>query len=183
MRESLSALGEVDRDTVPPWEDAKLTMTEFGNWIKNADTKLTVLAAALGIVMAAVASKADSFQKALANPEFDCKWTLIMALLLLLGAIVVTAGYLYVALVPRMTSMGSNRFAWPSVVAEGRPPWNLEHRSTLDEAWSQNHALAGIAGRKYVAFRKALRTFGIALLLCAVCIALATWQAAHVHGQ
>ncbi|WP_147130050.1 hypothetical protein [Nocardia ninae] len=160
-----------------------MTMTEFGNWIKNADTKLTVLAAALGIVMAAVASKADSFQKALANPEFDCKWTLIMALLLLLGAIVVTAGYLYVALVPRMTSMGSNRFAWPSVVAEGRPPWNLEHRSTLDEAWSQNHALAGIAGRKYVAFRKALRTFGIALLLCAVCIALATWQAAHVHGQ
>jgi len=168
---------ETGIDTVPPWEDAKLAMSEFGNWIKNADTKVTVLAAALGILVTAIASKADIVRQALSNPAFGVKWTLVTALGLLVVAVLVTAVHVYRALAPRTMASGANRFAWPSVAAEFRAPSALTRETCLEEAWQQNYVLAQIARAKFGAFRWALRCFGATLLLSVVTIALATWQA------
>ncbi|MFE3054822.1 hypothetical protein [Nocardia sp. NPDC059239] len=163
---------------VPPWEDAKLAMTEFGNWIKNADTKVTILTAALGILVASTASNIDTLHAALSNPAFRHKWILSVPLGLLCCAILATAGFAYQALKPRSGGASTqNRFSWPSVADSSCPPSDLDPMATLVEAWTQNHALARIAALKYRAFANALRCFGIALILSGTCIAIATWQA------
>lgn len=165
-----------DTSSVSPWEDAKLAMTEFGNWIKNADTKVSVLAAVFGVMLALLAARADTVRRALAHPASWATWILVALLVLLLGAIVVTTGLLYSALVPRTMVTGRNRFSWPSLAAEPGPPRDLDQRSTLEEAWSHNHLLAMIAERKYSAFRNALRGFVITLILGIAVVVIATWQ-------
>ncbi|WP_155981455.1 hypothetical protein [Nocardia sp. BMG111209] len=164
-------------ESISPWEDAKLAMTEFGNWIKNADTKVAVQAAALGVVITAAGSKADLFRRALSDPAAGCRAMLVGPLLLLLGAIVATGMYLYRALAPRTAATEWSRFSWPSIAAAAQPPEVLDRRSTLREAWSQNYALARIADEKFAACRNALRCFGLTLILFAACIGVATWQA------
>ncbi|MFI9503367.1 hypothetical protein [Nocardia sp. NPDC052566] len=151
-------------------------MTEFGNWIKNADTKISVLAAVFGVMLALLAARADTFRRVLADPASCATWILVALLMLLLGAVLMTTGLLYSALVPRTVVTGRNRFSWPSIASEPQPPRNLDQRSTLEEAWSHNHLLAQIAGRKYAAFRNALRGFVITLILGIACVVIATWQ-------
>lgn len=164
-----------EKEAVAGWEDAKFAMQEFGNWIKNADTKVTVLAAALGVVITATASKADVFRGTLSNPHFSCKLVLIAALILWAAAAVTTAAFVYQALIPRTTSAESNRFAWPAIAAMPQPPADLDRRTVIEEAWRQNHTLAQIALCKYSAFKNALRAFGFVLGLSAAAIAIATW--------
>lgn len=161
---------------VPPWEDAKLAMTEFGNWIKNADTKVTVLAASLSILVASLASKIDTFHAALSNPGFRHKWILLSLLVILSFAALSTAGFIYQALRPRSSGTSAhNRFAWPSIADSSYPPKDLDPADTLAEAWAQNHALARIAAQKFKAFASALRCFGLTLVLSGICIAVAAW--------
>ncbi|MGY2060680.1 hypothetical protein ACW9HQ_37940, partial [Nocardia gipuzkoensis] len=131
----------------------------------------------LGLVVTTTTSKSDVFHSALADPTFRYKWALEVVLALFVAATVVTAGFVYRALVPRTAALGRNRFAWPSV-AVAAP--EVDRHTTLDDAWSQNHALALIAEAKYAAFKGALRAFGAALASSGIAIAVATWQTANI---
>ena len=106
------------------WEHAKLAVQEFGGWIRNADTKITILAAALSVSLTfalprAVATINDAH--VFSSPrEF---W--IVVVLAIAGAVfAVASGYnLFRALAPRVMSRAStkttmNRFSWPSMAAE-----------------------------------------------------------------
>jgi hypothetical protein len=154
--------------------DAKFAIQESGNWIKNADTKSTLIAAAVGVVATASASKADVVYRAFSGGKLGCASLLLLALIVAyVVTLLVTAYCLYRALSPRTDHLVDlNRFAWPSVVARG---------PSLPE---QNYMLACIARDKYRAFKSALTWFGLNLAAAVLMIFAATWASTGVslHG-
>lgn len=157
-------------------DDAKFVIQDIGNWIKNADAKSTVAAAATGVVATATASKADVIRAALVNQQFHCKWLLLALVIASVASLVASASYQYRALTPRTTSSGpNNRFAWPSLASKAVVIDNV-WSAVRDDAWSQATTLATIARDKYTNFRQALRWFGVGFATSICLIALATWQ-------
>ena len=163
-------------------QDAKFAIQETGNWIKNADTKSTVVAAATGVVATASASNADTVHGAFMSGKLGCAGPLVVLLILAyIGTLVVAAAYLYLALSPRTDPLAEpNRFAWPSVAfGSSQSPDDL-WSSVQAEAWHQNYMLACIARAKYRAFSGALKWFGANLIAAIVIICIATWATAAV---
>lgn len=131
-------------------DDAKFVIQDVGNWIKNADAKSTVVAAATGVVATAAASKVDVVSAALRNDSFHCKWLLVVLAATAFTAVIVAGYFLYRALSPRTSQIGlPNRFAWPSL-AEGQGlPTDYSWSVVQQEAWAQAARLAGIAEQKF----------------------------------
>lgn len=161
--------------------DAKFVIQEVGNWIKNADAKSTVAAAATGVVATATASKADVIRAAMANAEFHCKWALLLLLFVALVSLIVSGYYQFRTLSPRTSRSGTsregqtNRFAWPNLKDNG-PPETYRWLSVKEEAWEQASALAHIADRKFASFKLALAWFAVGFIATVATIGLATWQ-------
>lgn len=83
-------------------QDARFAIQESGNWIKNADTKSTVVAAATGVVATALASRADTVHEAFAGGRLGCAGPIVALLIFgYIATLIVTASYLYRALSPR----------------------------------------------------------------------------------
>jgi hypothetical protein len=166
--------------------DAKFAIQESGNWIKNADTKSTLIAAAVGVVATASASKADVVYRAFSGGKLGCASLLLLALIVAyVVTLLVTAYCLYRALSPRTDHLVDlNRFAWPSVVARGPSLPELSWAKVNEEAWAQNYMLACIARDKYRAFKSALTWFGLNLAAAVLMIFAATWASTGVslHG-
>lgn len=158
-------------------QDAKFAIQESGNWIKNADTKSTVIAAATGVVASALASRADTVHKAFTEGRLGCAGPIVTLLILsYIATLTVTVLHLYRALAPRTRPLNaSNRFAWPSVELCGREVPDSNWAIVQDEAWSQNYMLACIAGAKYRALKRALGWFGGSLALAIAITCVATW--------
>lgn len=173
--------GPDDRQTaLESVQDARFAIQETGNWIKNADTKSTVVAAATGVVATALASKAGAVHEAFANGGLACIGPMLVLLIVsYIATLIGTTTCLYRALSPRTrpTSM-SNRFAWPSAELNGPEVPNSSWTVVQREAWGQNYMLACIAGAKYRAFRSALQWFGASLAITIAIVCIVAWATA-----
>ena len=156
----------------PSWEDAKVAIQEFGGWIKNADTKATILAAAVGILVVALLSRVSKVGEVLrVDPPWRCGIIIVSATLIL--SMVLLGLFLYLALKPRRSNTAAfSRFSWPSVAAMPSAPANLARGAAAEEAWIQAHILARIAELKYRWFNRALGTFWVTLIVFAILVAL-----------
>lgn len=159
------------------FEHAKLAVTEFGGWIKNADAKVTILAASTGVIITLVASRAPDIVTVV---ESDAIWLRIFTTAAVTGFLLAAAGTfrsIFSALTPRTTSPGTaNPFAWPSVAkfSDNQDPAFSTASTAL--AWAQAYELAKIAQAKYAAFSSALRRFfgtltAAGLIVCLVAVA------------
>lgn len=156
------------------FEYAKSALTEFGAWIKNADTKATVLAAGFGAVATITASRTAAVLTAIfGGPE---GWRIAVAVIAVafVVAAVVTLWFLVSALVPRRdVSGGRNAFAWPSV-AHFTPDDDTFKAASASMAWEQARTLARIAEAKFAAFQSALYSFVAVVVFAAVIVAVAS---------
>lgn len=169
----------LEEEDTSTWEDAKLALQEFGSWIKNADTKVTVLAAALGVTISLVGAKSETLVLAYRASGSTCPSALWCVLLLFLISVLFTAHYIYKALNPRMeTSSEFSRFSWTSMAALAEAPKSFPSSGSDAEAWAQAHVLSRIAREKYKSLRAALICFASVMVTGAVLVALATWLTA-----
>lgn len=162
----------------PYWDDAKLAVQEIGQWIRNADTKVTILAAALGVLISSLASKGDLVAAVFMKDTGCIKLVVGVVLLAWLLTAVMTVLRIYSALQPRThsSSVGLNRFAWPVLAKLEVAPRDLSQDALAGEAWTQAYDLAKIAAAKYSDFKFALRWFiaslGVGVLLIFVVLAV-----------
>ncbi|MHC5557931.1 Pycsar system effector family protein [Kocuria sp. U4B] len=166
---------EVPSSSEPYWEDAKLAIQETGNWVKNADTKTTILAAALGVLLTAIASRSADIHSSFTTSTGSYLVLLAVSLVGFALAAVIAVGCIYRALTPR-TPPGSleNRFSWPSMAARDLPPVGMPGDSIAREAWEQAHTLAKIAQQKYRWFRWALRFYFGSFVSAGLLVALSS---------
>jgi hypothetical protein len=166
-------------------QDAKFAIQESGNWIKNADTKSTVIAAATGVVATASASNADTVYGAFSSGRLGCIGPLLVLLIIAyIGTLIITAVYLYMALSPRTEPLGpANRFAWTSVAFRNSQTPDTSWSAVQAEACQQNYILACIARAKYRAFKAALRWFGGNLVAAILIICISTWATAADRAE
>lgn len=153
--------------TPSDWEHSKLAIQETGGWIKNADTKSTILAGSFGLSLTfAVPRLLEALPSVAAAPLAFGLWVVIAAIFV--AAALLTGYRIGNALLPR-TSLGTNlmnRFAWPSlanVAPQHLPPENLSAADIRAEAWEQAASLARIAAAKYRSFKIALISFCVYL--------------------
>lgn len=164
---------EDDEQFALNWDAAKLSISEFGNWIKNADSKVTLLGAAFSVSVSVVATKADVYRSALVNDKHSLNWLLVVLLTLTVVALLSCAVCIYVSLVPRTKAGVQNLFSWASVSSnEVIPAWTTRQK-LLDDAWVQCIDLASIARTKYFWFKRALISFGFFILGSALTFILA----------
>lgn len=162
----------------PDWEQSKLAIQETGGWIKNADTKTTVLTAAFGVSLTFALPRILDGVTALGGaPVLFGAWLVLMIILVL--TIGLTAFGIYRALIPRADVRASqlNRFAWPSVAglaSTDLPPEDRSEEAVRGEAWEQAATLARIAAQKYRSFKLALRAFGTYVIVLALVLTLVT---------
>ena len=154
------------------WEDAKVAMQESGSWIKNADTKVTILAAVLGVSLTILAGQSSRIVGALQRQDVHVVFPLAFALA---GVVVTSIGTLFFVgecLRPRTVKVSEdNRFAWPSMAGRSSAPLSFPSASRVAEAWEQAFALSKIVEAKYRSFRWALRMFlGLIFFIVAVLI-------------
>ena len=146
----------------PDWEQAKLAIQEFGGSIRNADSKITILAAALGVSLTFALPRVASSVQRSSESANSCEWWALLLLAIAGSVCASLTGYnLYRALaprvMPRIAARGDlNRFSWPSMAAEANAPVP-DKVGGLEEAWEQAHTLATIAKAKYDRFTVALR--------------------------
>ncbi|MEN0083161.1 MAG: hypothetical protein AAGC66_00200 [Leifsonia sp.] len=144
------------------WDMAKTAMIEAGNWIKNADTKATILAAIFGVTLTALGSRVSDITTAYTQKPVIAAVVLTAALVALMLNGVGAAIRLGQALQPRHVSSNrpGNRFSWPDVAVAKSMPTRITHsQDGIDDAWETSRVLATIAAEKYRAFAAALRLF------------------------
>lgn len=152
------------------WEPVKLVLQETGGWIKNADTKSTIIAGAFGVSLTFVVPRIVTASTYVFTGvcQFTQAWWIAL-LLLVAASIAFTAWNLYRTLIPRTNSEPANRFSWPSLATEfATPPAPAGPEITIQEAWQQTLTLARIAQLKFKHLRRALRSFGVYLFLLLV---------------
>lgn len=157
----------------PAWEPAKLALQEVGGWIKNADTKTTILAAAFGVSLTFACTKLLELGPDWISAASGCART--WALIMLIAAIAATVGTgcnIYRALVPRMHQTGSNPFAWPDLAGGLKLPPADDIGVSIEHVWSQTRVLALIAKRKYRHLKWALRWFALYLVVLVVLVGI-----------
>lgn len=149
------------------WEHSKLAIQETGGWIKNADTKSTILAGSFGLSLTFALPRVLEELPRLAENQFAFGlWTAFAAIFLL--AAVATGLGIGNALLPR-TSVGAravNRLAWPSLASASSgylPPATVTTDEIRREAWEQAVSLSRIAAVKYRYFKIALIAFYVYL--------------------
>lgn len=164
--------------TPADWEHSKLAIQETGGWIKNADTKSTILAGSFGLSLTfAVPRLLEALPTVAAVPFAFGLW--VAAAAIFLAAAILTGHRIGNALLPR-TSLGTslmNRFAWPSlanVAPQHLPPEKLSASDIRSEAWEQAASLARIAAAKYRSFKIALISFSVYLGALLVMVVIQT---------
>lgn len=147
------------------WEHSKLAIQETGGWIKNADTKSTILAGSFGLSLTfGVPRLLEALPSLLELPSALGIW--IGAGVICIAAALITAYGIGRALLPR-GSKGTgpaNRFSWPSLAqaaVANLPPREISPDEVRSEAWEQAASLARIAAAKYRSFKAALVAFCI----------------------
>jgi hypothetical protein len=137
-------------------------------WVRFADTKATVLAAGLGVVVTMLASSTSTVVKALGG---GCGGKMTVGGLALITALAFlwTLFWLVRAIAPRnrLPYNGLNRFAWPSLVGATAEQL-VAHAAASDvevDAWQQVVDLAGVAREKFDAVKHAVYGFGLLIVV------------------
>lgn len=164
--------------TPADWEHSKLAIQETGGWIKNADTKSTILAGSFGLSLTFAAPRLlEALPDVVAVPFAFGIWVAAAAIFTV--AALITGYRIGNALLPR-TELGSslmNRFAWPSlasVAPQHLPPEKVSADDVRTEAWEQAASLARIAAAKYRSFKIALISFCVYLAALLAMVATQT---------
>ncbi len=126
-------------------------LDQVAEWVRFADTKATVLMAALGVVITLVLSQGATILKAAQRGE--AAGIVIGALATLSTvAFVFALVYLVRALTPSQSADGPvNRFSWPLLASASMDDLQdrLASASVANDAWEQVLVLARTARRKY----------------------------------
>lgn len=162
------------------WEDARLAIQEFGGWVKNADSKITVLAAVVGVTISVLGAKSSDIASAFTSGPRAALIVLTISALSAVVFLAATGVSVLVALSPRVgrnekhhTCAKANRFSWPDVARGLEVPPDAEN--LRDEAWRQAVVLAGIARAKYRAFKVSVALFVVTLVALMFAIGSSAW--------
>jgi hypothetical protein len=129
---------------------------QYGEWIRNADTKAGLLSAVVSILLVGLTQNSSAIE--FATRASDGRGRLALASLVLLVVSFSVAGFFLIRLqIPRLLAADRlNRFAFPSVARsavedlEGASPHQL-----VEEAWEEAHTLARTAMRRFIELRLA----------------------------
>lgn len=162
-------------DEKQAFEYAKLAVSETGAWIKNADTKATVLAAGLGVTVSVTAGRAAAVWHLVTGPNLALSVASAIAALVFVIGVVGSVWCAVRTLIPRTNVTGGrNPFAWPSVAGSFAANDEEFGKASAQQAWNQAHALAHIAAAKYRAFAAALTWFIVAIVGAVITVGLAS---------
>lgn len=148
-------------------------MDQIANWVRFADAKSAVLAAALGVVLTAFLNGLERLVVVIRGGG-PCAWITGALIIFALAAFGYTLTWLFRSLVPRRRSAqpGINRFAWPTL-GEVSPATLLDHVGEVEariEAWQQVMDLSAVANEKFKAFDLALRGFATCFISVVVLV-------------
>lgn len=162
-------------DEKQAFEYAKLAVSETGAWIKNADTKATILAAGLGVAISVTAGRAAAVWQLIMGPNTALSVVSTAAALVFALGVVGSIWCAVRTLIPRTNVTGGrNPFAWPSVASSFEANDEEFGKASAQQAWNQAHALARIAAAKYRSFEVALTWFIVAIVGSGITVALAS---------
>lgn len=154
---------------------AQLAVQEFGNWVRHADSKVTVLAAAIGVSVTLLAGRSGAVFMVLTAAGLAL-WIQMAVIITGIGSLVCIGAALrlvFVALAPRMdASAPRNPFSWPDVAAAVPRLPRPSRVDEIDFAWHEAGTLASIARKKYGAFRRALEWFLVSVVFTCACLLL-----------
>lgn len=143
--------------------------------MKFADTKATILTAALGVVTTMVVANSATLVSAMRKGEVP---TLIVgfAVLLCIGAFIFALSNLLTAIYPqRSGSTALNRYSWPSLSGADIDVVLDHARATPahEDAFRQAVTLSGVADSKFSAVRRATVGFAVFVVTGVISVVLA----------
>jgi hypothetical protein len=143
--------------------DARFAIDQFGRWIANADTKASLLAAALVIMGGALGDQGRTVGHRLPPTSF-ADWLSLVALLAATGAIVTSVGFLVGVVSPRLEESDEfSRYSFPSVAdAPIAELVRVDGGSDREHGWRTATVLASIARRKFRCLRRAFAWWVVA---------------------
>ena len=163
---------------------AAVALEQVGQWVRFADTKATIIAAGIGVVLSFLAASADEVAAVFLDGGAGA-WIVAALGAATLTALVITLTYVVSVIRPRteVRPHQLNRFAWPAV-AEASVS-DLEQRATTDpqpDAWEQVHSLAQVARRKYAACDVAVCWFAVLVVASVLSVTAASFVQTF-HGR
>jgi hypothetical protein len=143
-------------------DDAEFVIGQTSEWIRNADTKTGLLFAGLAILLGVVSPHGRDL-KALWHPGDSrpaAVWFLGVAAVFLATSFTM----LMLVLLPRTSTSGSTRYAWPWLARATTSELDqMQTETRRAEAWRQARQLAGIAEFKYRYFTLAVLAAGLSV--------------------
>lgn len=160
---------------VSPADGSQQALDQAANWVRFADTKATVLTAALGVVMTMLVSNTPNIIQAAGMTE-DATTRFGILAFVAATAFLFTLGWLVHAIAPRRGAAGAtNRFSWP-VLASTDYEDLVSHNESVpahEDAWKQTLVLARVADEKFRACRFAAYGFAVFIVSAVVCVVTA----------
>lgn len=155
-------------------------LDQMANWVRFADTKATILTAALGVVSTMLVSNFDVVVDASSMGK-HYSVLFFSFIIVAVTAFVFTLSWLLNALIPRSGDVPKlNRFSWPSLtgVDSALLRDHYSRVSAADDARDQAIVLAGIAEAKFGACRNAAIGLGFFLVIVVIGIGFAKFVTA-----
>ena len=163
-----------ERPIVP--DGSLQAMDHVANWVRFADTKATILAAGLGVVVTMLVTNARQVAVAI---RLGCVQGTFVAVLAVAAGLagLWTLFWIVSAIAPRASaySYQMNRFAWPVLAGASLDQVRVHVAASdiSDDAWLQTTVLASIAEQKFAACSKSVWGFAALVVLGVACVALA----------
>lgn len=152
-----------------PTPSGSLTaINEMANWVRFADTKATILAAGLGVVVTMLTNNTGTVVKAMG---MTCPAKLVVGGLAAatVSSFLWTLFWVIRAIAPRSALPYNrlNRFAWPSLVGATADQLlaHAQENNVEIDAWQQVVDLAAVAKRKFDACKRAIYGFGVMIMV------------------
>ncbi len=157
-------------------EGAHQALDQVANWVRFADTKATILMAALGVVLTLTLANSSTVIEAI---QRGTTAAIVVGFLVIVATtfFAITLGSLARALMPTGTAEGSvNRFSWPLLAHASREDLD-DHLFAVpahDDAWDQVLVLARAARQKFDACRTAVVSFVIFIAFAVLLVVVAS---------
>jgi uncharacterized membrane protein YeaQ/YmgE (transglycosylase-associated protein family) len=156
-KEGPEGMGPSRAESIPSNEDARFAISQFSGWITNADTKASLLATALTVLVGAVASQRNVLLGVLPTSGYR-EWTAVALFCSIVICIVGSVICLVRVLTPRVDRTAFSRYSWPAVAESPLVKLvSLSQQTEREEAWYTARVLAVIARVKFRNFSLALR--------------------------
>lgn len=151
-------------------------LDQVANWVRFADTKATIMTAALGVALTMLMTNARTIAIGIKLDHPGAYIVSALAFITLL-AFCYTLYWLLRSIAPELgvRYRGINRYAWPALV-DRTADKVIEHADTTDvrmELWQQVIDLADMANRKFDACSRAIRGFAVFVTASLVCVVVA----------